>query len=304
MVHGRRQSHRKTDGGSGADHVTGGLDGRKAISTGNREESVPLGIKVLLLQVVVLAVLAALDDTVLVTERSAELLDHVLGLGLLPGRDGGLELGDENLTVGALLNFVKHFSDDSEGLGDDATGLTAVVAGLTAVDLKVNDCDASKRTGDPKVLVVEGTGVHAKHDIGDLDDVLGLGQEVEKLDGARFLFGLDGEDDSGHLDALKLAGLDGHHAGEGRVSIISTSSSVEVVSNDGGLVRRLVSIPALAVGLLVEMAVHKDVLVDALGALHDVSDERHTVLSLEAVLGDSLDLELVDVVVDVLDGLL
>lgn len=103
---------------------------------------------------------------------------HELSLVLGPLRDLDLEVVSD-ATSGRVVNAIEKSAHNTEGLGDDSSDLTGVEAGLAELNGQLDDVDASEGRGAPKLVVVEGAGVHAEAEVGGTDEVL---RDVEKLE--------------------------------------------------------------------------------------------------------------------------
>ena len=150
------------------------------------------------------------------------------------------------------------------------------------------------------MFVVEGTGIHAEAEVRGADKVLGDVEKAKEVGATRLLLSLEDEGASRELNSMLLQVLDGKHARERSVAVVSTTSSVEVLATNDGVGGSETFIPALHPWLLVEMTVEHHVLGAALGWLDDVDDKRHATLGLEHLLGEALDAKLVNVLVDAL----
>ena len=173
-----------------------------------------------------------------------------------------------------------------------------MVARLAKFDSQLADGDTAKRASAPQLIVVKSAGVHAEHVVGCSDKFFCSVKQTKQVRTAGLFFGFKYERDSREFDTLKLQVLDRKHARERSVAIVSAATTVEVLTAYDGLAGTKPLIPALHPWLLVEMAVEHDVLGAAMGRLDHVDDERDTTFGLEDLLGQSSNLQLVDVAVD------
>ena len=212
-------------------------------------------------------------------------------------RDLDLEVLDNHTGLG-VIDSTKELSDHSESFWNDSTDLTGVISGLTEFDGQLNDVNTTKRRGAPKLVVVEGTRVHAEAEIWGTDEVLGAVEQAQEVGATRLLLGLENKGASWGLDTLKLQVFDSEHARECRVAIIGASTAVKVFASNDGIARSEALIPALHPWLLVKMTVEHDVFGAALSRLNHIDDHGAATFWLEDFLGDALELKLVNILVD------
>jgi hypothetical protein len=91
-----------------------------------------------------------------------------------------LELIQNSSSLG-VVDPVQQLSDHSESLRNDATSDSRVVVDLSALDGHIKDDDSSQRRGQPEVLVIHGTGIHAEAIVWLLDKILGQVQELQEV---------------------------------------------------------------------------------------------------------------------------
>lgn len=72
-----------------------------------------------------------------------------------------------------VVESIQKRSEDSEGLWDNATDLTTMESLLSGLNSDIKDADTSEGTGHPKLIVVEGTRVHAEACIWNSNGCLG-----------------------------------------------------------------------------------------------------------------------------------
>lgn len=170
----------------------------------------------------------------------------------------------------------------------------------TNLNVDIKDADTSEGTSDPELLVIESTRVHAEASIWGANRFFGNLEEGNKVWTSGFFLGLEDKADTWKSDSLLLARLDSKHAREWCVAIITGSTTVHEVTLDGWLGWLEAVPPSSSVWLLVQVAVHHDVLGVATGGLDNVANERKSGLRLEDLLGQSLDADLVDVFINAL----
>jgi len=218
-------------------------------------------------------------------------------------RNFAVELRNGHTCFG-VINAVEKCAHDTEGLRNNSTDLTGVIATLSSFNGHVNDGDSSERTGEPKLFVVESTRVHAEHVIGLANSFLGQVEQVQEVRTSGLFFSLKNESDSRVRGTLILEILDSESAREGSVSIVSTTTSIEVVATDNGSSRSKTLTPRHHPGLLVKMSVHHHVLLRITAGLNNVDIHRGSTFRSEVVSCHSLEFELVNISINKLEGVL
>ena len=92
----------------------------------------------------------------------------------------------------------------------------------------MHDEVSSKGVGEPEPIVVEGATVETEDHFGGAKARQEMVNPIFDIPVVCFLISLSDHDDSWKRDFLKLKSLDGNHSGVGGVSIVSTSSAVEL----------------------------------------------------------------------------
>jgi len=302
-VHVGWESHGDTHAGGGADNVSGLGDFGKTVGTSDGKVGRPGVVQVHLDKVVLVDHLDTLVNIVFSVHAGSAQVSH--SLGFLFGPLGNLSSEClEGLASLGVIESVEELTHNAESLGDDATDFSGMVATLGGLDGQIDDGDSSEGGSNPELFVVEGTGVHAEAEVGNSNEFLSSGEEGNEVGATRLLFGLEDESDTGNGHALFLGVLDGEHGRERRVSVIGTTTTVEVLSANDRDSGSKALVPAFHPWLLVEMTVEHDVLVAATGGLNNVDDEGSHAFGLESLLGQALNVKLVDIVVNELGAVL
>ena len=181
-----------------------------------------------------------------------------LGLSDADGRDLNLELGNLDLSSVNVLNAIQKLTDDTEGRSSDSRTLTRVDTLAENVDTQNSGDETTEGGGEPHVLVVGATRVEADNKIGDLD----AGGQLLNVEGqirrSRFLAGLDQDQATSMGELLTVQVGDSGDRTKDGISIIGSSTTVELVSADDGLIRRKSLTPREHGGLLIQVTVHQD----------------------------------------------
>lgn len=209
-VHGWRQSHGNSGTGRGSDDITGHGDWWKTFSSSDGHIWVPNIVQVHLADVL-FVVLASLNDSVFFAKLVSSQFGHELGLGFLPLWKIHVQGLDDFAGLG-VIKSVEQLSQDSEGLWNNSTDLTTMVTINSNLNIDIQNANASERTGDPELLVIEGSRVHAETSIWGADGSLSDFKKSNEIWTSRFLLGLEHETHSWKWNTLLLASLDGKHA--------------------------------------------------------------------------------------------
>jgi hypothetical protein len=154
------------------------------------------------------------------------------------------------------------------------------------------------------LVVIESSWIKAEDIVGDSNEFFFNVEQGNEFGAARLILGLKNESESRVLDTLKLGVLDSEHGREGEVSIVGTTSTLEIFSADDGLGGGKALSLVLHQGLLIKMTVIQELLVwGSLGFLDNVDDERVHAFGLENIFGQTLNFKFVDVVGNASHGL-
>ena len=187
-VHGWRQSHRNSGTSRGSDDVTGHGDWWKTVSSSDGHIWVPNIVQVHLGDVR-FVVLASLNDSVFFAKLVSSQFGHELGLLFLPLWKFHVQ-GIDDFAGFWVIKSVEQLSQDSKGFWNNSTNLTTVVTIDSNLNIDIQNANASERTGDPELLVVEGSRVHAEASIWGTNGVLGDFKKSNEIWASRFFLGL------------------------------------------------------------------------------------------------------------------
>lgn len=209
-VHGWRQSHRNSGTSRCSDDITGHGNRWKTISASDGHIWVPNIVQVHFANVFVV-VLGSLNDSVFFAKLVSSQFGHELGLGFLPLWKFNVQ-GIDDFTSFGVIKSIEQLSQDSEGFWNDSTYFTTMVTINSNLNIDIQNANTSKRTGDPELLVIESSRVHAEASIWDTNGILSDFKESYEIWTSRFLLGLEHKAHSWKWNTLILASLDGEHA--------------------------------------------------------------------------------------------
>lgn len=206
-----RKSDGETHGGGGTANVTSGLDSGESSSTSDGHVGSPGVVEVHLVDTLLVHACDTFANVVLFVHLGSGKLSHEFGFSLESLGD----LAVEFLTAHAglrIVNTIEESTHDSHGLGYNTTDLTRVVTTLSGLDLDINADDTTKRGSHPELVPVEGTGIHAEHNVGGTDGSFREFEEFQQVGASRLFFSFENESESGVGESLNLQVLDSESA--------------------------------------------------------------------------------------------
>lgn len=163
-VNFRRESDGETHGGGRTANVTSSLNSRESSSTGDGHVGSPGVVEVHLVDTFFVHAIDTFTNVVFFVHFRSAQFSHEFSFGLESLGDLAVECLATHASL-RVINTIEEVTHDTHSLGYDSTNFARVISTVSAIDLHVKADDTTERRGHPELVPVEGSGVHAEHDV-------------------------------------------------------------------------------------------------------------------------------------------
>src|SRR3989344_3524389 len=236
-VDGWRNAHRETLNGGWSENIAGIRHPWHAVGTDVREHRTPCAVQQEL-DGIGAHWPRSVDPRKPGVDAVAENRRRRLNFDEAVWRNVGMQRLEFHFSRERVVDAIEKLAHDAEALGHDAACIAGVHTFGQNIDREVATDNAAQRIGHPELVVVATTRIETDDEIRSADHVGERLDVIRKIGASRLLTRLDDDDDAGMRDVLLDEETKCGNCGEGRVTVVRTTTTVETVTVEYCLPRR------------------------------------------------------------------